>query len=276
MFQSHTHSISLCLSHPRSRIGLVAEGNPPVPLGFLFCDVGLSLAQLHGEMERQLPTLHPALVATGYSLLDGNGWPITREQETVFTVAEVVTNRTLRLKLSNNQLSESLAVVKATPAALPSTHSPLPILPDPAHSLHRDSTHSLQDHAHNLHPVIEEAADIVEVSLLEHSMSSDAYSSPGTVPYEILLSYVHREASDEAIVLRESLQAAGYRVFLDVECIRGGADWQDVLNDAVSNCTVFVPLITALYGQVRYTRQSYFYSHADNVKKWDLVPRPSL
>ena len=43
---------------------------------------------------------------------------------------------------------------------------------------------------------------------------------------------------------------SGYRVFLDVECIRGGSDWQDVLNDAVSNCSVFVPLITQQYGQV--------------------------
>ena len=82
-------------------------------------------------------------------------------------------------------------------------------------------------------------------------MSSLYLSSfAGAAPYEILLSYVHREASDEAMALREALQVAGYRVFLDVECIRGGSDWQDVLNDAVSNCSVFVPLITQQYGQV--------------------------
>lgn len=83
---------------------------------------------------------------------------------------------------------------------------------------------------------------------LPHSLSPPL--CPGTTPYEILLSYVHRESSNEAISLREALQEAGYRVFLDVECIRSGTDWQDVLNDAVSNCTVFIPLITEQYGQV--------------------------
>lgn len=72
----------------------------------------------------------------------------------------------------------------------------------------------------------------------------------------MLISYVHRESSDEAISLREALQEMGYRVFLDVECIRSGTDWQDVLNDAVSNCTVFVPLTTQQYGQVRMITSS--------------------
>ena len=93
----------------------------------------------------------------------------------------------------------------------------------------------------------------VALTLSSHCqiMSSLYLSSfAGAAPYEILLSYVHREASDEAMALREALQVAGYRVFLDVECIRGGSDWQDVLNDAVSNCSVFVPLITQQYGQV--------------------------
>ena len=72
----------------------------------------------------------------------------------------------------------------------------------------------------------------------------------GSFPYDILLSYVHKEASEEALLLWEALQDDGYRVFLDRECIYSGSDWHDVLNDAISKCSLFVPLITSVYGQV--------------------------
>lgn len=141
------------------------------------CDVGLSLPQLHREIERQLPSLHSALVATGYSVLDANGWPVGRDQEMFFSLAEVLVNRTVRLRVTSQQSPETLmsAVVKVTPTALPSSSRPSlgTIASDPAHSLH---------------PIIEETVDTMESSLLSQSLSSDAYASalstlpaPGTV-----------------------------------------------------------------------------------------------
>ena len=94
-------------------------------------------------------------------------------------------------------------------------------------------------------------------SLLSSSSSLPSFSSlpSGSTPYEFLLSYVHKEASTEALSLKEALQDAGFRVFLDVDCIQSGTDWQDVLNDAVSNCTVFVPLVSLQYGQTLWTNR---------------------
>ena len=273
VFRSHTHSIVVKFSSPRPRIGLVTEGPPPVPLGFIHCEVGIPLPDVHREIERQLPLLHSALVATGYTLLDDNGWPISASQEQFLSLVDVLSHMTLTLRLHPPS-----DVAKATTAG----PSQLSIMPGPAHS-RSDSTHSARGSAQ----LAVEYADVAELSFLNQSMSSYTSNTPGQTtlinswitdtyrlflvhlcvnetkfslsyalktgiaPYEILISYVHKEASDEAVSLREALQVAGYRVFLDVECIRSGSDWQDVLNDAVSNCSVFVPLITQQYGQVR-------------------------
>ena len=41
----------------------------------------------------------------------------------------------------------------------------------------------------------------------------------------------------------------------DVHEIKSGIDWQDSLNYAVSNCEVFVPLITSRYGETQWTNR---------------------
>lgn len=162
MFRDHTHSIVIQLSQSQPRIGLVAEGSPPVPLGFISCEVGIPLPQLHGEIQRQLPSLYSTLVATGYSLLDNNGWPIGRHQETEFSLAEVLSHMTVQLRLHPHQPDVSVVTSTGT--------SQLAILPGPAHS--SDSTHNEGDSTHPLRPVVEESADMAESSLLDQSMSS--------------------------------------------------------------------------------------------------------
>lgn len=37
--------------------------------------------------------------------------------------------------------------------------------------------------------------------------------------------------------------------------IKSGVDWQDALNNAVSNCEVFVPLVTPRYGETQWTNR---------------------
>ena len=154
----------------------MAEATPtPLALGFISCDLGVALPDLHREIESQLPRLYSALVATGYSVLDANGWPIGREQESLFSLAEVLADGTVHLTLSSQKTPEVLAssVVKATPAALPpaTRSSRGSVSPDPAHSLR---------------PIAEETADRAESSILSQSLSSDIYISavntatPGT------------------------------------------------------------------------------------------------
>ena len=176
VFRSHTYSICVRLSHPHPRIGLVAEGNPHVPLGFIFCDVGIVLTQLHCEIARQLPVLYRALVAMGYGLLDCNGWPIGQEQEAMFSLAEVVVERTVKLRLHSRsrQPLESLTSAANQTTALPPPSHPLALTTIPS------------DPAYNLRTIVEESADLGELSLLQQSLSSsDAYDSamaPGTSP----------------------------------------------------------------------------------------------
>ena len=37
--------------------------------------------------------------------------------------------------------------------------------------------------------------------------------------------------------------------------IKIGSDWQDSLNDAVSQCDIFVPLVTPRYGETQWTNR---------------------
>jgi len=46
----------------------------------------------------------------------------------------------------------------------------------------------------------------------------------------------------------------------DVHEIKFGADWQDALNIAVSNCQVFVPLVTPRYGETLWTNREVCHS----------------
>ncbi|XP_014774740.1 uncharacterized protein LOC106872313 isoform X1 [Octopus bimaculoides] len=72
---------------------------------------------------------------------------------------------------------------------------------------------------------------------------------------QILISYVRAEAAQVAISLKQELTALNISVFLDVDEIKTGADWQDSLNHAVSNCEIFIPLITQRYGLTRWSNR---------------------
>ncbi|KAK3094446.1 hypothetical protein FSP39_001842, partial [Pinctada imbricata] len=72
---------------------------------------------------------------------------------------------------------------------------------------------------------------------------------------QILISYVRAEAADHALNLKQELARLGYSVYLDVHEIRSGVDWQDSLNYAVSNCEIFVPLVTSRYGETQWTNR---------------------
>uniref|UniRef100_A0A1I8IH81 TIR domain-containing protein n=1 Tax=Macrostomum lignano TaxID=282301 RepID=A0A1I8IH81_9PLAT len=72
---------------------------------------------------------------------------------------------------------------------------------------------------------------------------------------DMLISYVRAEAAHVAVVLKEKLTALGCSVFLDVDEIALGSDWQDALNDAVAATEVFIPLVTPRYGATQWTNR---------------------
>ncbi|KAM7290205.1 uncharacterized protein ISCGN_026867 [Ixodes scapularis] len=72
---------------------------------------------------------------------------------------------------------------------------------------------------------------------------------------DIVISYARSEADEHARKLKESLESLGAKVFLDQDDIVPGDDWQNRLNDAIQSCTIFVPLVTARYGNTTYTNK---------------------
>ncbi|GFT79719.1 TIR domain-containing protein [Nephila pilipes] len=72
----------------------------------------------------------------------------------------------------------------------------------------------------------------------------------------ILISYVHSEASMHARNLKDELQNMGFdSVFLDIDDIPPGMDWQEIINTALNNCTAFVALVTPRYGETKWTNR---------------------
>ncbi|BFY98125.1 hypothetical protein BsWGS_01166 [Bradybaena similaris] len=71
----------------------------------------------------------------------------------------------------------------------------------------------------------------------------------------LLISYVRAEAAEHALNLKRKLTDIGFSVYLDVHEIKSGIDWQDSLNYAVSNCEVFIPLVTPRYGETQWTNR---------------------
>ncbi|XP_067135835.1 uncharacterized protein [Centruroides vittatus] len=94
--------------------------------------------------------------------------------------------------------------------------------------------------------------------LMEMSVAERRNSLPNLNFYQnkkILISYVRAEASKHARDLKRELADLGFNVFLDIDEIQAGNDWQDKLNDAVGSCEIFVPLITPQYGLTRWTNR---------------------
>lgn len=73
--------------------------------------------------------------------------------------------------------------------------------------------------------------------------------------FMVMISYCHKEAQQYALSLKESLEQMGLSVYLDVDEIWKGCDWQDSLNEAIYKCHAFVPLVTSSYGETLWTRR---------------------
>ena len=240
-------TVMVRIAYQRPRVGIVVEGKPDTPVGFVFCNVQTTVQELWSDIKQQLPSLVGALSATSFCFLDRNGWPIAKEQQHLMTVLDISTNYVVRIRCfrPERRLSRQLRLPGSEPDfSLPvsTLASPLPM-------------------AVSLAPITETMEQVVTPSV-EQGMGSELYTNSlkqsfvsGTYVYEILISYVHREAADYALLLKDALEKLGYSIFLDVECIQGGIDWQDALNDAITNCSLFVPLITMEYGDTLWTNR---------------------
>ena len=196
-----------------------------------------SIVELRGQIEKQQPSLYKRLVAVGFQFLDCNEWPIGADQEETILMIRALVNNVIKIQTG---------CVGHSP-----TSSPLP----PATEIAK-----MDDFDHEKL----RATPPIPLTPNRHSLSRMSLK-----PFDIMISYVHRETSKLATILCDELRRLNYSVFIDVQYIKPGIDWQDVLNEAVYNCSVFVPLISNHYGLTEWTNKEV--KLADTLEKF-IVP----
>jgi predicted Rossmann-fold nucleotide-binding protein len=242
--------VKIRLRYDRPRLGIVVEGTPDVPVGFVFCGLWQSITDLSNEIASQLPTLYSSLLSKKLCFLDRNSWPVSKDQESSLSVLDIATSSCVRIRCtSKGNYSRKTSMIEGRQEDSDQQLSiaaslPLDILAAPD-TVSRERMSPIPEWNEGLTEATWKSADYTDTKI---EMSD-------TESFEILLSYVHTEASRYALLLKAALEEQGYSVFLDIHCIEGGKDWQDVLNSAITNCKLFVPLITMQYGKTLWTNR---------------------
>ncbi len=233
--------IKVRILYAKPKYGITIEGynESAISAGFLFCESDINIFRLRNEIKEQLPSLYQFLLTVKFAFLDLNGWPIGKQQEKVITVLEIASMNIVRIQFSRPVGSQQ--------------------------SIEYSKSSSIENQVGNLDTIslsiLQPVTEMMDCddSVLENSLAAPDMTSLHKMTtsgsFEILISYVHTEASSYALLLKTALEEHGYSVFLDVHCIQGGTDWQDALNGAISNCSLFLPLITPQYGQTLWTNR---------------------
>lgn len=222
-------SISIQRVHSKPKVGIKARSG--MGLGFIFSELSLTLADLRTLIQREVPFFSG--VQDSYHFLDANGWPVMRQLERYVQVSEV--------------LASSCVLVGME-------------LPPQAHEASDEtdgnwmrhlsfSSSKDMDRQISLHTTPPQSSPAAQAAI------AAADTSPDKRRKQLLISYVRAEAADYALHLKMKLAELGFSVYLDVHEISVGVDWQDSLNFAVSNCEVFIPLVTPRYGETLWTNR---------------------
>lgn len=202
-------------------------------LGFIFVDFNSNLSEVREAIGYQLKGKISA--ECPFEFRDKNGWPVIKNQEKELLIWDVCHHNYFNICKSESKLKNCLK-----------DNSSSPKRPPKKCKLSKDST---------------ETNTMSSGEKVEKMKTVDSAS--------ILISYVHGEASKHARDLKSELVNLGCKVFLDIDDIPSGCDWQDVINREVSSCVAFVALVTPSYGETRWTnREAKF---ADDKEK-HIIP----
>ncbi|XP_040354562.2 uncharacterized protein LOC8051511 isoform X2 [Ixodes scapularis] len=216
--------VSISRYYEKPRIGVLSTGGNS--LGFVFSDYNAILRQFRDAVIEQLHD--PKTARPEFRFVEGNGWPITTRQEAALTVLDVLNNRNLFIQLGTVPTGNIM---------------PPPILPPLPSTLMTQRPTSTSSQV--------------------TSMTSDEWDGKRkksvrfgrSEPKPILISYVRAETAQHALNLKQELLKMNFSVYLDIDEIKIGSDWQDALNYAVSECHLFVPLISPMYGKTQWTNR---------------------
>ncbi|CAH1783755.1 unnamed protein product, partial [Owenia fusiformis] len=234
-----------------------SEGSHSKVCGFIFADHSEPLHCTRNALLEQLPSIFSNEQNSEFVFKDRNGWPITSDQEINFTVLDILAGAYISLQVFSTDrdlpmISEVQDAVDSTQVSRPSQLE-LPPPPSPK----RPRFYMPKALTFRSAKDLEREVSISSTDSSGTSGGTLSVTSSANTPQlkEIMISYVRCEAAEHALMLKKLLVKLNFSVFLDVHEIKLGVDWQDYLNYAVSNCEVFVPLVTNRYGETQWTNR---------------------
>lgn len=242
--------------HGQRKVGIVSGAGKA--LGFVFfSDLNLKVSHLRKAINFQLTEVKE-FWNNSWVFLDNNSWPLSSKQEEAIAVLEVLCNSSVRVQFGAEGGITERVEEHTTPTKDSSLSPPAKIqrVQSPS-SISSGEDVQCYTQPHTMAPMH---------SITEADSPIKTNSQPAK---QILISYVRAEASEYALDLKAELENRNISVYLDVHEIFGGTDWQDSLNYAVSNCEVFVPLVTPRYGETQWTNREI--KLADVLNKY-IVP----
>ncbi|XP_022235190.1 uncharacterized protein LOC111083173, partial [Limulus polyphemus] len=220
----------------KNRVGIILVPSGEC-LGFIFADLNWNVKKVRETIDGQLYDLNRH-IKLEYTFLEHHGWPLTFNQELKLTLVDILIDMHISIKHRPAQ-----DVVPSLPEPIP--HSTMQI------------TESQNE-------------QITEVDTPDCTTPSQGVrkkrSSMFTRPICVLLLIVQAQNKFNVLIFYfpKFLEFRRNFVFMntvfrsmenDVHEIKTGCDWQDALNYAISHCSVFVPLITPMYGKTLWTNR---------------------
>ncbi|XP_074640330.1 uncharacterized protein LOC141898375 isoform X2 [Tubulanus polymorphus] len=239
------NAVRIQRAYEKPRVGIKMQSGSA--LGFVFVYSTSSLNVLREEIKEQLGHISDS-AKSNYQFLDCNGWPISEDQENQMAVLDILNEASVRIcgEVFSNEITTDDCNSAGSPGSTANLYSAImPSLSAPATPVltpkqRKVSTPSRQR---------------TYRSSKDSERTIQCLPSSTNRSHQILISYVRAEAAQYAQDLKRCLTELGFTVYLDIHEIKTGIDWQDALNDAVSNCELFVPLVTQSYGETQWTNR---------------------
>ncbi|XP_054167493.1 uncharacterized protein LOC128964866 [Oppia nitens] len=265
---TQNHVIAIRKVYEKPRLGIRnANGDC---FGFIFVEYSWDLRKLRREMNDHFKRLGLNSNTIEYTYIERNGWPVAPIQESDLTVWDIIINQSICIQSGPLRMSSSSETMRpiennqqlnALPSVKPSVNDDLLSITQKSFDNNMtqiDSAIVPERRNWNKKSTKKKTLNISfkQTTVKRNEKLSRAKSVKGGKDIGIIMiSYARQEAAQHALILKDKLIKLDYNVYLDVHEIKHGSDWQDSLNNAVRNCTFFVPLVTPMYGKTQWTNR---------------------
>ena len=77
------------------------------------------------------------------------------------------------------------------------------------------------------------------------------------VTHSIFISYARDDGSDFANHIKKYFEQKGHKIFLDIKSIDPGENWEDKIRNAISECDIFLIIVTPIALERREIEKEY-------------------